>query len=99
MPVARRVLGASHATTLRVRWIYAQTLYKDAAVTLDDLCEAVATLEETARTARRVLGGAHPITVKIEHALPKARAALAAREGDDVSALCDGVDAMTPGGA
>ena len=54
-------------------------------------------LEEAERIARRVMGGAHPLTVKIEHALPKARAALAAREGGDVSALCDGVDAMTPG--
>jgi tetratricopeptide (TPR) repeat protein len=99
LPVARRVLGENNETTIRMRWNYALTIYADPAATLDDLREAVATLEETARTARRVLGGAHPITVKIEHALPKARAALAAREGDDVSALCDGVDAMTPGGA
>ena len=33
---------------------------RDDGATLDDLREAVTTLEETERTARRVLGGAHP---------------------------------------
>ena len=80
MPVARRVLGASHATTLRVRWIYAQTLYKDAAVTLDDLCEAVATLEDVDRIAQRVLGPTNPTTAAIGRSLRDARAALRARE-------------------
>ena len=41
---------------------------------------AVATLEETERTARRVLGGAHPATEGIEFHLREARAALRARE-------------------
>ena len=45
--------------------------------TLDDLREAVTTLEETARLARRVLGGAHPTTVRIEGALQGARTKLA----------------------
>ena len=48
--------------------------------TLDDLREAVTTLEDTERIARRVLGGAHPITVQIERDLRKARATLRARE-------------------
>ena len=52
----------------------------DATATLDDLREAVTTLEETSRTARRVLGGAHPTVVKMERALRDARAALRARE-------------------
>ena len=72
-PVARRVLGENNDDVLRMRGIYAQTLYSDPAATLDDLREAVATLEETARTARRVFGGAHPITVAIEQALREAR--------------------------
>jgi tetratricopeptide (TPR) repeat protein len=80
IPVARRALGASHITTLRVQWIYAQTLYKDDAVTLDDLREAVTTLEEIERTARRVLGGGHPTTAGIEMCLREARVALRARE-------------------
>ena len=49
--------------------------------TLDDLREAVATLEDAARFTRRVLGGAHPLTAGIERALQEARAALRAREG------------------
>ena len=46
----------------------------------DDLPEAVKTLEEVERTARRVLGGAHPRVVEIEETLRDARAALRARE-------------------
>ena len=74
--------------------MYARALYKDPAATLEDLLEAVTTLEETARTVRRVLGAAHPTTLKIKHALPEARAALRAREGGDVSAVRAGLDAM-----
>ena len=53
---------------------------EDDAATLDNLHEAVATLEDTERIARRVLGGAHPDTVGIADALRNARAALRARE-------------------
>ena len=48
--------------------------------TLDHLREAVTTLEDAERTARRVLGGAHPSTSSIEFSLRNARAALATRE-------------------
>ena len=58
----------------------ASSLYLDDATTLDDLREAVTTLEDTERTARRVLGGAHPTTTNIERNLQVARAALHARE-------------------
>ena len=58
----------------------AQSFYKDKDATLDDLREAVGTLEDLDRTARRVLGGAHPLTVDIERALQMAGAMLAARE-------------------
>ena len=51
-------------------------VYKDDGATLDDLREASNTLGETARTARRVLGGAHPLTVDIEHGLRWLREAL-----------------------
>ena len=80
MPVARRVLGESHDLTLRMRWSYAAALYKDDGATLDDLRESVTTLEETERTMRRVLGGAHPLTTGIEAYLRKARAVLRARD-------------------
>jgi tetratricopeptide (TPR) repeat protein len=80
IPVARRVLGESREIMLWMRWNYAKALYKDDASTLDDLRKAVTTLEETERAARRVLGGAHPITAGIERDLRNARAVLRARE-------------------
>ena len=43
-----------------MRWVYAQALYHDDSATLDDLREAVTTLEDAEPIARRVLGGAHP---------------------------------------
>ena len=48
--------------------------------TLADLREAVTTLEETERTARRVLGGAHPRTVGLVGCLREARVVLRTRE-------------------
>ena len=80
IPMVQRALGESGATTLKMRWVYAGTLYEDPDATLGDLREAVTTLEDTERTARRVFGGAHPTTSAIEQALRNARAALRARE-------------------
>ena len=45
------------------------TLYKDEGATLDDLREAVTTLEETESTARRVLGRTHPVAESIDFIL------------------------------
>ena len=59
---------------------YARALFLDDSATLDDLREAATTLEETERTARRVLGAAHPMTVGLEQALRISRAALRFRE-------------------
>ena len=58
--------------------VYAQAIYNDDSATLGDLREAVTTLEDTARIARRVLGGAHPLTKRMEQDLREARAALRA---------------------
>jgi hypothetical protein len=80
MPVARRVLGENDETMLKMRWTYADALYDDAGATLDDLHEAVTTLEDTERITRRVLGSAHPLFGMIERDLQKARAVLRARE-------------------
>ena len=80
MPVMRRVHGEDRRLTLKMRWTYAQSLYEDPSATLDDLRKAVTMLEETAPTARRVLGSAHPTTEGIEETLQCARAVLRARE-------------------
>ena len=80
MPVARRFLGESNEHTLKMRWNYAAALYNDEGATLDDLREAVTTLAEITRTARRVMGGTHPLTVGIEGALREAWALLRAHE-------------------
>ena len=93
MPVARRVLGENHELTLKMRSLYAQSLYADNGATLDNLREAVSTLEDLERTARRVLGCAHPTVKEIMVRLRDARATLAAREGDGVSSVCEAVAA------
>jgi len=80
MPVARRVLGESNETTLKMLWIHAEMLYKDDSATLSDLRKAVTMLEDAGRIARRVFGGTHPLTIGLEFHLRKLRAALAARE-------------------
>ena len=70
-----------------MRWIYATALYHDTGATLDGLREAVTTLEEIERTARRVLGGAHPTTTGVVRSLQEARAALRARDLADISRI------------
>jgi hypothetical protein len=101
MPVARRVLGESDEITLKMRVLYAGALYRDASATLDDLCEAVNTLDDTDRSVRRVFGGAHPFTAGIEISLRNARArtALRARKEGDVDALRAALAAMPPPGS
>ena len=78
--LARRVLGDNDIITLRMRRNYATSLYHDTGATLVDLREAVPTLEDTERIARRVLGGAHPFVSTVEGALRESRAVLRARE-------------------
>ena len=69
-----------------MRRLYAATLYQDPGATIDDLREALNTLEEIEPTARRVLGGAHPLTMGIEKSLRAARAKLGARDTPSTSA-------------
>ena len=80
IPVARRVLGESHINTVQMKKTYAQSIYRDDGATLDDLREAVTTLEDAERIARRVFGGAHPLTTGIEDELRDAQTALRASE-------------------
>ena len=86
IPVARRVLGESHINTVQMKKTYAQSIYRDDGATLDDLREAVSTLEDLERTARRVLGCAHPAVMGIQQSLRKSRAALRARDTPPSSA-------------
>ena len=61
-------------------WAYTETLYEDDSAPLADLRELVNTLEDSARGARRVYGGQHPIVAGFEYHIKHSRAALAARE-------------------
>jgi len=80
MPVARRVLGKNDVLILKMRWNFALMLYKEDGATLDDLREAVTSLEEVAPASQRLLGSAHPLVVQVERSLRDSRAALRARE-------------------
>ena len=82
LPLARRVYGENHETTIRLRGYYAVTLiyYRGDNPMLDDIREAVTMLEDAVFRARRLLGGAHPVTAHHEGALQKARTILRAFE-------------------
>ena len=82
IPVARRVIGEGDELMIRMKQTYAIALGLDTGATLDDINEAVETLEDTLRTARRVFGGAHPFLAELVSGsqLRKGRAALRARE-------------------
>ena len=69
-----------------MRWNYTQSFYRDGGASLDDLREAVTTLEEIEPIARRVFGGAHPTAVAIADSLRRAQAVLRTRETPSGSA-------------
>ena len=77
----RGAAGFAHVSCLARQ---AQVLVADAeensSATLDDVQEAVVTLWDAERIARRVFGDAHPLATAIEGDLRNARAALRARE-------------------
>ena len=79
MPVARRILGESHAVTLRLRWLYANCLWDYKNATLDDVAEAVETLESVAKVWKRFMGERHPETANVLNALKEAREMLRLR--------------------
>ena len=63
-----------------MRFNYARALYDDPGATLDDLREAVTTLEDSERIARRVFGSVNPATLAHGEWLQHARVGLRARE-------------------
>jgi hypothetical protein len=79
-PDGRAWAKISETRFLSSRTNYAAALHNDEGATLDDLREAIKTLEDVAPTARRVLGGANPLTRTIEQGLRGSRALLRARE-------------------
>ena len=88
---SKSVAGARHASSRARRCDATKPAASSAretsrnAATLGDLREAVTTLEDAERIARRVLGGAHPLTTEYGHNLRTARGVLALREaGKDV---------------
>jgi len=101
MRVARRVLGENHEVTLTLKKVYAGSLCNDPDATLEDLREAVTTLDDTTLISRRVFGASHPSTTGHEESLQEAQALLRVREakleGDvnaRVNALRDAVAVM-----
>jgi hypothetical protein len=71
------VVVESHDVTLRIRWTYACALIDDPGATLDDLREAVGTLEAVAKLWKRVMGERHPEMAKVQSALATVREKLA----------------------
>jgi hypothetical protein len=63
-----------------MRCLYATSLFADDGATLDDLREAVETLESVARLWKRVYGPSHPETQQVQTALKQARRVLALKE-------------------
>ena len=83
-PVPPPLIPSTVDITLIAKQYYAETLYNNVNAgtsrrPLDDLREAVTTLEDVERTARRVFGGEHPTKKGIEISLQTARAALRSR--------------------
>ena len=84
-PVPPPLIPSTVDITLIAKQYYAETLYNNVNAgtsrrPLDDLREAVTTLEETSQTARRVFGGTHPLTSGIEGSLQEACAKFRARD-------------------
>ena len=84
-PVPPPLIPSTVDITLIAKQYYAETLYNNVNAgasrrPLDDLREAVTTLEYVERTARRVFGGANPLVVGFEKTLRNARNVLRARE-------------------
>ena len=80
IPKADSVHGRKHNTTLYLRQLYAEAIYKHCDSNLDEQREGIATLEDVHRIARQVLGSSHPNCQCAEGALANARARLALEE-------------------
>ena len=77
-----RAVGRDHRVCplWPITWTSPPRCDQDDGATLDDLREAVATLESVAPLWKRVFGPSHPETPLVQNALEDAREALAANE-------------------
>ena len=77
MPTAKRVLGADNEVYLNFVWTFSDCINRDRNLSRDDLLDAVATIDDSFRRSRRVMGPQHPLTSEIERhlELAKSRAA------------------------
>ena len=71
--------GRKHSTTLHLRQLYAEAIYKHCDSNLDEQREGIATLQDVHRIARQVFGSSHPNCKVAEEALANARARLLAQ--------------------
>ena len=76
--------NAQRLERLVIRWNYARASYLDDDIRMSELRESVETLEDTERTAQRVLGSAHLYVQTMGQSLQEARAALRARDSADM---------------
>ena len=84
--LAQDALGGGDGLALKLRWNYAEALFKNDLATLGDLREAVTMLEEIMRTARRIFGDANPLTRGIAMELRDAQIVLRFRKTPSGSA-------------
>ena len=84
--LAQDFLGKGDGLALKLRWNYAEALFKNDLATLCDLRKAVTMLEEIMRTSRRIFGDANPLTRGIAMELRDARIVFRFRETQPGSA-------------
>ena len=80
LPISESVLGPDDITTLRLRKCYLRARTFDPSASLDDIREIAVSFEDLHRTALRVLGKQHPITVRCKDDLAACRTGIARTE-------------------
>ena len=80
LPISESALGPNDVATLRLRKGYLRARTFDHSVSLDDMREIAASFEDLYRTALRVLGGQHPITVQCKEDIAVCRTGIARTE-------------------
>jgi hypothetical protein len=80
IPIARRILGPAHRTTLGMISNLTIAVCSDEGTSRDDFVEAMTLQEEAVGVLCQVFGGSHPITLQAKHNLAKAQADLLRRD-------------------